>query len=183
MFFLLLGLAAMAVGALAAPMSGPKPWGFFTNNTILTTSGNYSVTYPRYVELMDGTILATTAYSGPHPPYFPIFGSHDGGASWQHISNLTDQVNGVGFGSQPAITQLPFPLGGYPAGTILAGGNSAGPNFTRIDLYASIDGAKTWEFVSHVAEGGKANTTNGATPVWEPYFLWVSTGGPSADFC
>jgi hypothetical protein len=172
MFFLpLLGMAAIAI---AAPTFGPKPWGFFTNNTILTTSGNYSVTYPRYVELMDGTILATTAYSGPHPPYFPIFGSRDGGASWQHISDLTDQVNGVGFGSQPAITQLPFPLGGYPAGTILAGGNSAGPNFTRIDLYASIDGAKSWQFVSHVAEGGKANTTNGATPVWEPYFLWVS---------
>jgi hypothetical protein len=163
----------LAGTALAAPTcrSGPQPWGFFTNNTILETSGDYSVTYPRFVELNDGTILATTAYSGADIPYFPVFESRDGGASWAQVSNLTDQVNGVGFRSQPALAQLPFDIGDYPAGTILGSGNSIGENFTRIDLYASRDGARTWEFVSHVAEGGRANTTNGETPVWEPYFL------------
>src|ERR1700742_1324814 len=29
----------------------------------------------------------------------------------------------------------------------------------------------TWEYVSHVASGGKANTTNGANPIWEPFLL------------
>ncbi|ORX39590.1 Sialidase [Kockovaella imperatae] len=157
--------------ALAAPTTGATPWGYFTNNTIMTTSGNASVSYPRFTELQNGSILATTAYRGPQPPYFPIFRSDDGGASWEHVSDLRDQVEGVGFTAQPAITHLTFPLGGYPEGTILAGGNIFGLNFTRIDLYASTDGARTWEFVSHVAEGGRANTTNGATPVWEPKFL------------
>jgi hypothetical protein len=156
--------------AFAAAQSGPAPFGFFVNNTILKTSGNYSCTYPRSVELSNGSILATTSYSGPSPSYFPIFQSDDGGASWRWISNLTDQVRGVGFGIQPAITQLPFPLGDYPTGTILAGGNIFGPNYTSIDMYASMDIGKTWKFVSNVAMGGRANTTNGATPVWEPLF-------------
>jgi hypothetical protein len=29
----------------------------------------------------------------------------------------------------------------------------------------------TWELVSQVATGGPANTTNGATPIWEPFLL------------
>lgn len=29
----------------------------------------------------------------------------------------------------------------------------------------------TWEYVSHVTSGGRANTTNGATPIWEPFLL------------
>jgi hypothetical protein len=62
-------------------------------------------------------------------------------------------------------------MGGFPAGTILGSGNSWGPNKTRIDLYASKDRARTWQFVSHIAEGGGPNTTNGATPIWEPYLL------------
>lgn len=153
------------------------PFGFFVNNTILATAGtNSSVDYPRYTQLPDGTIYATTAFSGPHPSYFPIFRSTDGGASWDRMTDLRDQVEGVGFGIQPAITHLTFPIGGYPEGTLLAGGNIFGPNYTRIDMYASTDGAQTWEFVNHVAEGGKANTTNGATPVWEPKFLYVSLG-------
>jgi len=160
--------------ALAAPLTprAPQPFSYFTNNTIFAVEGtNGTVNYPRFTECQDGTILATTAYRGPNPGYFPIFSSTDGGASWEHVSDLHDMVNGVGFGIQPAITHLDFAIGDYPAGTILAGGNIFGPNYTRIDMYASRDGAKTWEFVSHVAEGGKANTTNGATPVWEPKFL------------
>jgi hypothetical protein len=163
---------ASTVLAVPTPRSGPSPFGYFSNNTIFDLSGtNGTVSYPRYTELQDGTILATTAYNGPRPGYFPIFSSTDGGASWEHISDLHDEQNGVGFGIQPAITHLTFPIGDYPAGTVLAGGNIFGPNFTRIDMYASRDGAKTWEFVSNIAEGGRANTTNGATPVWEPKFL------------
>lgn len=170
-FKLLLG-ALTATAGLAAPTSGPSPNGFFINNTILATAGtNETVQYPRYTILPDGTIFATTAFSGPVPSYFPIFKSCDGGASWEHASDLRDQVEGVGFGIQPAITHLTFPIGGYPTGTLLAGGNIFGPNYTKIDMYASTDSGKSWEFVSTVAQGGKANTTNGATPVWEPKFL------------
>jgi len=62
-------------------------------------------------------------------------------------------------------------IGGFPVGTVLATGNSASNNGTRIDLYASTDKARTWKFVSHIAQGGRPNTTNGADPIWEPYLL------------
>jgi len=123
------------------------------------------------VELDDGTTLATTSFSGHTPSYFPVFESKDGGATWKYISNLTDQVNGWGMTAQPALAVLHEPMGGYEAGTILGSGNSWSNNGTRIDLYASRDRARTWEFVSHIAEGGRPNTTNGATPIWEPYLL------------
>ncbi|KAL5376270.1 hypothetical protein DPSP01_010620 [Paraphaeosphaeria sporulosa] len=172
LFSTLVSLAALAVGVAAHPKpKGPQPWGYFTNNTIYQTTGNESVTYPRYVELKCGTILATTSLSGHSPNYFPVFESKDGGATWKYISNLTDQVNGWGFSAQPALTELTEPMAGYEAGTILGTGNSWSNNGTRIDLYASTDGARTWEFVSHIAQGGRPNTTNGATPIWEPYLL------------
>jgi hypothetical protein len=154
--------------ALAAT---PAPWSYFVNNTIYQTTGRESITYPRYIELEDGTIIATASLSGNTPGYFPVFESKDGGASWEYISDLHDQVNGWGMSAQPALTELTKELGGYPAGTILASGNSWSNTGTRIDLYASRDRARTWEFVSHIASGGRPNTTNGATPIWEPYLL------------
>ncbi|KAH7033664.1 Sialidase [Microdochium trichocladiopsis] len=161
-------------GGPGGPPGGPgkpKPWGFFTNNTIYQTTGSEAITYPRYAELEDSTILATASLMGHSPGYFPVFESKDGGASWKYISNLTDQVNGWGMSAQPAITELTEDLGKYKKGTILAGGNSWSNNGTRIDLYASTNRGRSWEFVSHVASGGRPNTTNGATPVWEPYFM------------
>jgi len=62
-------------------------------------------------------------------------------------------------------------MGKYPKGTVLASGNSADSSSTNIDLYASPNKGKNWEFVSNVARGGPPNTTNGATPVWEPFIL------------
>ncbi|KAH8588724.1 Sialidase [Bisporella sp. PMI_857] len=149
----------------------PTPWGFFTNNTIYQTTGSESITYPRYTELEDGTIIATASLTGHSPGYFPILESIDGGASWKYISNLTDQVNSWGMSAQPALVELTVPLGGFEAGTILGSGNSWSNNGTRIDLYASRDRARTWEFVSHIVQGGRPNTINGADPVWEPYLL------------
>jgi len=42
---------------------------------------------------------------------------------------------------------------------------------TQIDLYASSDNGTTWNFVSHVAAGGRAVPNNGLTPVWEPFLM------------
>lgn len=164
-------LARVAVAQTGA--SKPEPWGFFTNNTIYQTTGAESITYPRFTELTDGTIIATASLSGHTPGYFPVFESTDGGASWEYISDLRDQVNGWGMSAQPALTELTTPMAGYPAGTILGSGNSWSNNGTRIDLYASTDRARSWHFVSHIAQGGRPNTTNGATPIWEPYLLYV----------
>lgn len=161
------------VGVAQTGASKPEPWGFFTNNTIYQTTGAESITYPRFTELTDGTIIATASLSGHTPGYFPVFESTDGGASWEYISDLRDQVNGWGMSAQPALTELTTPMAGYPAGTILGSGNSWSNNGTRIDLYASTDRARSWHFVSHIAQGGRPNTTNGATPIWEPYLLYV----------
>ncbi|CZT12883.1 hypothetical protein WAI453_012468 [Rhynchosporium graminicola] len=149
-----------------------QPFGYFNNNTIYQTTGKEAITYPRFIELDDGTVVATASLQGSKGlSYFPIFESKDGGAHWEYISDLRDQVNGWGFSAQPALTQLTEDLGDYKAGTIVAAGNSWSNNGTRIDLYASTDGARSWEFVSHIAQGGPPNTTNGATPIWEPYLL------------
>jgi hypothetical protein len=80
-------------------------------------------------------------------------------------------VNGWGLPAQPALMELREPMGGFKKGTILASGNSWSDNGTRIDLYASTDRARSWQFVSHVASGGRPNTTNGADPIWEPFLL------------
>ena len=149
----------------------PKPFSFFVNNTIYQTTGNESVTYPRFTELRDGTILATTSLRGRSPAFFPIFESKDGGASWTWISNVTDVVNGWGLGAQPALAELTEPIGSYASGTVLASGNSASKNGTHIDLYASPDKGRSWSFVGNIAKGGAPNTTNGADPIWEPYLL------------
>ncbi|KAK2784590.1 hypothetical protein FQN53_008417 [Emmonsiellopsis sp. PD_33] len=165
------GTAAFAKPPKPPKPHKPKPFGFFTNNTIYQPEEGESVTYPRFTELCDGTILATTSFSGNDPEFFPVYESKDGGANWKWVSDIHDTENGWGFSAQPALAELTVPLGGFEAGTILASGNSWSDNGTRIDLYASTDSARSWEFVSHIAEGGRPNTTNGATPIWEPYLL------------
>ncbi|KFY39502.1 hypothetical protein V494_03935 [Pseudogymnoascus sp. VKM F-4513 (FW-928)] len=155
------------------PPHPPKPPKLFNNRVIFTPPQGTKASYPRTVELSDGTLLATISWRDPGSdlPYFPIFQSKDDGWTWKHISNLTDDVNGLGFGSQPALAELPYKIGKYPKGTVLASGNSAGNTSTNIDVYASHNKGKDWEFVSNVASGGRPNTTNGATPIWEPFIL------------
>ena len=71
----------------------------------------------------------------------------------------------------PVIYALPEAIGAYPAGTVLVSVNAWNNNSTNIQIYASLNGGLAWEYVSTVAVGGRANTTNGATPVWEPFLL------------
>jgi len=69
---------------------------------------------------------------------------------------------------------LPAALGRFPAGTVLAAGNSipADLNFTQIDVYASFDKGYTWKFVSKVASGGAGIPDNGIPAIWEPFVLY-----------
>ncbi|KAG7096237.1 hypothetical protein E1B28_003686 [Marasmius oreades] len=120
-------------------------------------------------------LLATWQNTSPEPPnpWFPVYRSTDLGQTWKPFSNITDTENGWGLRAQPYLYELPIAIGNFSAGTIVASGNSIPPNrtHTRIDVYASADKGRTWNFVSHVALGGRPIAVNGETPVWEPFFF------------
>ncbi|KLU93073.1 BNR/Asp-box repeat domain-containing protein [Magnaporthiopsis poae ATCC 64411] len=166
-------LAASASSAAVAAMVDTKPeaWSTFVRNTISKAPNATRFSYPRQVQLSDGTLLVTASLFGPPPAYFPVFESKDGGATWDYISNITDQVNGWGMSAQPSLLELTEKIGDYDVGTILASGNSWSSNGTRLDVYASKDKARTWEFVSRAVEGGRPSTADEADPVWEPFLM------------
>ncbi|KAM0273551.1 hypothetical protein ACHAQH_008277 [Verticillium albo-atrum] len=150
----------------------------FDRKLIFQPPSNYTdprVLYPRSVQLTDGRLLATWENYSPEPPlvWHPIYESTDGGLSWGEVGRVTDQVNGWGLRYQPFLYELRQEFGGFPAGTVLAASNSIPTDLsqTRIDVYASLDKGRTWEFVSHVASGGRAIPNNEETPVWEPMII------------
>ena len=172
---LLTCLSLISVNAFPFHLGGD---GLFSNRVVFVPPATYTdprVLYARTVELADGTLLSTWENYSPEPPpvYYPIFKSVDGGQHWKHFSNITDQVNGWGLRYQPFLYQLPEAIADFPAGTVLAAGNSIPTDLseTQIDLYASRDFGFTWEFVSHIAHGGEALPDNGLTPVWEPFLM------------
>ncbi|MGW5608689.1 RICIN domain-containing protein [Streptomyces sp. NPDC003753] len=179
---LLLALLAAAT-ALVLPAPGKAHAVSRASQTMYTPpSGTPSPgsLYPRAVRLQysgssNGTLLATFEQYSSGTPVFPIYRSTDNGTSWTRISGISDTHNGYGMRYQPFLYELPTAIGGFPAGTILAAGNSIPSDLstTELDLYASTDHGSTWSFVSTIATGGKADPTNGQTPVWEP-FLMVS---------
>ncbi|WP_435219186.1 RICIN domain-containing protein [Streptomyces sp. bgisy034] len=134
--------------------------------------------YPRAMRLQhngsaNGTLLATFEQYRVDMPVFPIYRSTDNGASWTKISEVADTQNGWGMRWQPELFELPRAMGGFPAGTILAAGDSVpyDRGGSKIDLYASTDRGQSWDFVTNIATGGRAISSNGYTPVWEPFFL------------
>ncbi|KAI9730552.1 MAG: hypothetical protein M1834_005793 [Cirrosporium novae-zelandiae] len=171
-------LSLCATTVLSAPYIHKRSFDTFDPVTVFTPPSDYNspyVLYARTVQLTNGDLLSTWENYSPEPPlvYFPIFKSTDGGETWTHISNITDQANGWGMRYQPDIFQLTEAIGDYPSGTILCAGNSIPTDLsqTQIDMYASTDLGYTWEFVSHIALGGEAEPTNGLTPVWEPFIM------------
>ncbi|KAL2669993.1 hypothetical protein Neosp_014872 [[Neocosmospora] mangrovei] len=186
----LLSLPAVFAAPAAAPNSldnAPPtlvkrtlPTSTFSNKVIFSPPSNAGwtdprVLYARAIELSDGSLLSTWENYSPEPPlvYFPIFKSTDGGVSWTEIGKIEDQVNGWGLRYQPDLYELPRAIGNFPKGTIIGSGNSIPTDLskTKIDVYASTDGGKSWKFVSSIAEGGEARPNNGLTPVWEPYMM------------
>ncbi|WNM35749.1 RICIN domain-containing protein [Streptomyces sp. Li-HN-5-11] len=179
---LLLALLAAAV-AVVVPASGRAHAIARATQTMYTspsTAPSPGSLYPRGLRLQysgssNGTLLATFEQYTSGTPVFPIYRSTDNGNSWTQISSISDTHNGFGMRYQPFLYELPTQIGNFPAGTILAAGNSIPSDLstTELDLYASTDHGVTWSFVSMLAQGGKAVPNNGETPVWEP-FLMVS---------
>src|SRR5688572_24072650 len=85
---------AVVAGATAVAAKKGKCEKEFSNRVIFTPPEGSRASYPRVVELSDGTILATVSWRDPNAAlaYFPIYESKDHGWSWTHISNVTDDV-------------------------------------------------------------------------------------------
>jgi hypothetical protein len=176
---LLLLLALVAAGLV--PAAGPANAISRGSQTMYTPPSNApspGSLYPRALRLQysgssNGTMLATFEQSTSGTPVFPIYRSTDNGNTWSRISAVADTRNGWGMRWEPDLYELPTAIGTYPAGTILAAGDSVpgDRSATKIDMYASTDHGLTWSFVSNIAIGGPAYSTNGYTPVWEPFLL------------
>ncbi len=177
---LLLALLAAAF-ALVLPASGPAHAISRASRTMYTppsTAPSPGSLYPRALRLQysgssNGTLLATFEQYSSGTPVFPIYRSTDNGNSWTQISSISDTHNGFGMRYQPFLYELPTAVGTFPAGTILAAGNSIPSDLssTELDLYASTDHGTSWSYVSTIAKGGEADPTNGKTPVWEPFLM------------
>ncbi|KAK1226780.1 hypothetical protein PQX77_010241 [Marasmius sp. AFHP31] len=174
----LLGIFAFSLAAQALDTVTP-----YTDRVIFAPPSSWPVPRTLYARSVlianDGAdknvLLATWENYSPEPPivWFPVYRSTDLGQTWNQISNITDTQNGWGLRYQPNLFELPVKIGNFAAGTIIAAGNSIPKDLsqTRIDVYASTDKGRTWKFVSHVASGGRAEPTNGLTPIWEPFML------------
>lgn len=177
-----LAAAALAVAALASPSTPravkPSPWTNFNDNGVFYPNKNatsWRTLYGRTLQLPDKSILLSWEDYDPDAilTYFPIWKSTDGGASFNYLSRVDDQVNGWGNWYQPYLYALPGAFGGYPKGTILLAGVSTPRNLSQayIDLYASTNQGLNWEFVSHIVYGpGREVITRGEKAVWEPSF-------------
>ncbi|MFF0160680.1 RICIN domain-containing protein [Streptomyces sp. NPDC005263] len=182
LFFLTSLLALLAaVATLVLPTAGRAEALARPSQTMYTPPSNAPSPgsfYPRALRLehngsANGTMLATFEQYTSGTPVFPIYRSTDNGNSWTKISDVVDTQNGWGMRWEPQLFELPTAMGDFPAGTILAAGDSVpgDRSASKIDLYASTDRGQTWSFVTNIATGGPAFSTNGYTPVWEPFFL------------
>jgi hypothetical protein len=169
-------LAAGATVGLSAPafadsqIPGARPTGDRPFGPV-PVAGAVQGSYARAVRLTAShpagrsrTILAT--FQGAQGG-FPLYRSDDDGRTWRLYSTIPL----TGFALQPFLYELPRAFAGLPKGALLFSCNQLGGVGTNIQLYASTDGGLTWTFLSTVAQGGPADTTNGATPVWEPFLL------------
>jgi hypothetical protein len=173
----------------AAQLSTPVPTVFTSKIGFFTMEQAPGANYPRVIQLehsvtAKGELLATFSQRGQS---LPIYRSTDDGDSWQKLSEVP-MLRG-----QPALFELPRRMGEFPAGTIMAAGN--GPpasDSTRrtLDLAYSVDGGKTWAYLSTIASGGeghydpsdRAGLLRDQDPIFEPYLYMDSSGHLVAYF-
>ena len=159
-------LQILSASAATVAKRAPEPWSNYVKNPIFYPSqdaASWRSIYARSIQLPDKSLLLTWEDYDPtvEQPYWPIYKSLDGGASFQNFSRVHDQVNGWGAWYNPNLYTLPQNFGGYPAGTILIAGESLPKDFSEayIDIYASTDEGLTWSFLSRTRISGLDPTT------------------------
>lgn len=179
---LIQALLASTLAAAAVPQAkraAPQTWSNFNNNPVFYPSRDatsWRTLYGRTLQLSDKSLLLSWEDYDPtvELTYWPIYKSTDGGATYQNLTRVNDQVNGWGNWYQPFLFELPVALGDYQAGTIVLAGVSTPRNLSEayIDLYASTDSGNHWKFVSHIIYGPGPETINtGDKAVWEPFLM------------
>jgi hypothetical protein len=180
---------SVSVADPAAQWSMPVPTIFSSKIGFLTMEQASGATYPRVIQIQyyaagKGQLLATFSQRGQS---LPIYRSADEGDTWQKFSEVPM------LGGQPALFELPMKMGTLPAGTIMAAGNGLpGPDPSKhsLDVAYSVDGGRTWAYLSTIATGGggrydpadRAGLLRDQDPVFEPYLYMDSTGHLVAYF-
>lgn len=142
--------------------------------------------YPRAIELKhnvenNGKILATFECYVSDEPTFKIYESDDQARSWKLLSKIYDKESHFGCRYQPHLYEMPCNSGDLKEGTVLCAGNiiPKDNSSTSLRLYKSDDCGGSWEYVSEIIAGGRAEVDikNGTQrPVWEPFLLADSNG-------
>jgi hypothetical protein len=184
-----LAAAALVGSAPAHAIDGPNSV-IFSDSATTTTSADYTrVITLRHNGTANGTMLATfedniTATTA----VFPIYKSTNNGATWSHVTDVTDTHYGFGNRQEPSLYELPQAVGTLPEGTVLLAGNIEPQNqsSTALVLYDSTNAGSTWSYRSTIDTGGPAvydpSTTSTTTAIWEPELIVDSTGRLVAFF-
>ncbi|KAF2732503.1 hypothetical protein EJ04DRAFT_608203 [Polyplosphaeria fusca] len=145
----------------------------FINATVYAPRPNTTVSYARTETLPDGSLLAVWNSFSENNESLPIYRSRDDGKTWSPHGRAHTDVPGRRL-VQPHLLWVNASAGfrGWDDdGALLLAVNAADNRSTNIEIYGSRDWGRSFEFVSRVASGGRGNTTNGATPVWEPFLM------------
>lgn len=117
-------------------------------------------------------ITNTEAKVGKHP-VFPIYESDDNGATWKHLSDVSEtEYEGWGKMNGPQLYELPEKIGNMPTGTVVLAGVSDTNDLkskSYLELSKSTDAGQNWQYQSTIATGNGSILNE--DPIWEPFLL------------
>jgi hypothetical protein len=144
----------------------------FINATVYDPKSDAKVSYARTETLPDGSLLAVWNSFSQTNDSLLIYRSQDDGKTWGPHGRARSEVAGRRM-VQPHLLWVNASYGfrDWEDGALLLAVNEADNKSTNIEIYGSRNMGRSFEFVSRVATGGRGNTTNGATPVWEPFLM------------
>lgn len=147
-----------------------------------STYDDSGVTYVRMITLKhnganNGTLLCVfdQQINVDGQGVWPVYKSTDSGETWQHITDIRDNVYGTTHKMNPCIFELPKDIGDLKEGTILVAGLLLPDDWsaTQITLFKSTDIGQSFTPVSVVDVGGPNDYDNSpsatTTAIWEPY--------------